>query len=87
MSNSLPETEKSQPGLEPRLLNAHGAARYLGVSYWSIRDWAMSGRLRTVTLPPLQRREGDPRPPKALRRLLFDRSDLDRFVDERRGDR
>lgn len=55
------------------------AAEYLGVSYWSVRDYVLAGHLPTVNLPPLRQREGD-RPKATLRRVLLDREDLDAFI-------
>lgn len=63
-----------------RLLSLKDAARYLGCSYWSVRDWCLSGALPTVDLPPLRGRQGD-RPRTSLRRVLIDRTDLDAFVE------
>jgi hypothetical protein len=60
----------------PRLLDVRGAADYLAVSVWTIRDLQATGELPRVRLP-LGRR-GD------LRRLLFDRRDLDRLIDRSR---
>jgi Helix-turn-helix domain len=56
----------------PRLLDVQAAAKYLSVSVWTIRDLEAAGELRRVRLP-LGRSE--------VRRLLFDRRDLDRLVD------
>jgi hypothetical protein len=72
--------------IQPRLLTVNQAARYLSVSTWTIRDWTAADLLPTVQLPPLRAREGD-RPKARLRRLLFDRVDLDAFVDARRRTR
>ena len=60
-------------GLPPRLLDVGGAAAYLNVSSWSIRDLIASGRLPRVRLPLGGDRE--------LRRLLVDVRDLDNLVD------
>jgi excisionase family DNA binding protein len=59
----------------PRLLSAQAAARYLGVPYTSLRDWALRGHLPIVRVPD-------------CRRLWFDRRDLDRAVEswKERGD-
>ena len=54
--------------LSPRLLSAQGAAKYLGVPYTSLRDWAQRGHIPVVRVPD-------------CRRLWFDRRDLDRMVD------
>jgi len=52
----------------PRLLSAQAAARYLGVPYTSLRDWALRGHIPIVRVPD-------------CRRLWFDRKDLDRAID------
>jgi excisionase family DNA binding protein len=52
----------------PRLLSAQGAAKYLGVPYTSLRDWALRGHIPIVRVPD-------------CRRLWFDRKDLDRAID------
>src|SRR5262245_40785146 len=59
--------------LTPRLLDVDAAAAYLGVSQWTIRDLDAAGHLRRVRLPLPGGKE--------LRRLLFDRSDLDRLIE------
>jgi hypothetical protein len=38
-SNQAPPSEAT-----PRLLSAQGAAKYLGVPYTSLRDWALRGK-------------------------------------------
>lgn len=63
----------------PRLLNLRQAAAYLGLSFWTVRDYVLAGELPTVQLPALRPREGD-RPRQALRRVLVDREDLDAFI-------
>ena len=50
------------------------AARYTGVSTWTVRGWLAAGRLARVRLPGAA--GGD------LERLLVDRLDLDRLVTE-----
>ena len=57
----------------PRLLDLDGTAVYLGVSPWTVRDLEATGVLRRVRVP--LRNGGE------LRKLLFDRSDLDRLVE------
>jgi excisionase family DNA binding protein len=52
----------------PRLLSAQSAAKYLGVPYTSLRDWALRGHIPIVRVPE-------------CRRLWFDRRDLDRVVE------
>jgi hypothetical protein len=57
----------------PRLLDLKGAAAYLGVSPWTIRDLEANGTLRRVNVPLGMGKD--------LRKLLFDREDLDQLVD------
>jgi hypothetical protein len=59
--------------IPPRLLDLKGAAAYLGVSPWTIRDLEASGTLRRVNVPLGMGKD--------LRKLLFDREDLDQLVD------
>jgi excisionase family DNA binding protein len=56
----------------PRLLDVEGAANYLSVSPWTIRDLIANGTLARVRVP--LPRGGE------LRRVLLDREDLDRLV-------
>jgi excisionase family DNA binding protein len=62
-SNQGPASEAT-----PRLLSAQSAAKYLGVPYTSLRDWALRGHIPIVRVPD-------------CRRLWFDRKDLDRAVE------
>jgi hypothetical protein len=57
----------------PRLLDVDGAAAYLAVSAWTIRDLDAGGHLPRVRLPLPGGKE--------LRRLLYDRTDLDRLIE------
>jgi excisionase family DNA binding protein len=66
--------------LSPRLLDLKQAAAYLGVSYWTVRDWVLAGRVPAISLPGLRPREGA-RARQTLRRALVDLADLDAFVD------
>jgi len=59
--------------IPPRLLDLKGAAAYLGVSPWTIRDLEANGTLRRVNVPLGMGKD--------LRKLLFDREDLDQLVD------
>lgn len=61
------------PAGAPRLLDVDAAGAYLGVSAWTIRDLHAAGRLRRVQLPL----SGD----RQVRRLLFDRVDLDQLIE------
>src|SRR5262245_10292316 len=64
----------------PRLMNLHEAASYIGVSYWTMRDWVVAARIPVVRLPPLRPKEGA-RPRTDFRRVVIDRADLDAFID------
>jgi hypothetical protein len=57
----------------PRLLGLADAASYLGVSGWTVRDLEANGTLRRVRVPLPNGGE--------LRKLLFDRTDLDHLID------
>jgi hypothetical protein len=72
------------PDPSGRLLSLRQAARYLGVSFWSVRDYVLAGALPAVTLPPLRARPGE-RPRTSLRRVLIDRTDLDALIEARKG--
>lgn len=52
--------------IEPRLLSPHEAARYLGVSYWTVRDLVFRREIPFI---------------KIGRRVLVDRRDLDAYLD------
>ena len=57
----------------PRLLTLSEAGIYLGMSVWTVRALEANGTLRRVRVPLPNGGE--------LRKLLFDRADLDRVVD------
>lgn len=57
----------------PRLLDVAGAASYLCVSQSIVRNLVTAGLLRRVRIPT--RNNGE------LRKLLFDRADLDRLIE------
>jgi hypothetical protein len=67
--------------IPPRLLDLEGAAAYLSVSTWTVRDWAAAGVIERVRLPG-----GSGSQDGALHRLLFDRVDLDRLVERGKDD-
>ena len=52
--------------VEPRLLSQHEAARYLGISYWTVRDLVFRRDIPFV---------------KIGRRVLVDRLDLNAYLD------
>lgn len=60
--------------LGPRLLDVHGAAAYLSVSAWTIREMVAAGRLRRVLIPGAKNGHN-------LRKVLLDRQDLDHFIE------
>jgi hypothetical protein len=51
----------------PRLLDVRGAAQYLSSTVWNIRTLTWEGKLKPV--------------PVGGARLLFDRADLDSFIE------
>jgi excisionase family DNA binding protein len=55
-----------------RLFDVAAAAKYLGVSGWTVRDLIGNGSLPRVTVPIGQR---------DIRRILLDRADLDRLIE------
>jgi predicted DNA binding CopG/RHH family protein len=70
--------------IAPRLLNLRQAGRYLGCSFWTIRDYVLQGLIPVVHLPPLSARKGDRRR-ETLRRVVIDRADLDVFIESCKG--
>lgn len=58
--------------LIPRLLDLPAASAYLGVSAWTVRDLEAAGVLARVRVPLPNGGE--------LRKVLFDREDLDRLI-------
>lgn len=61
-----------QIAISPRLLSLDAAAAYLSMSPWTIRDLEAAGVLPRVRVPLPDGRE--------LRKLLFDKADLDRLI-------
>ncbi len=59
--------------IEPRLLDLEATAVYLGVSPWTVRDLEAAGVLPRVRIPLPNNGE--------LRKLLFDREDLDWLIN------
>lgn len=70
MTKRIPSADVQRSGNQggPLLLSAQAAARYLGIPYTSLRDWALRGHLPVVRVPD-------------CRRWWFDRRDLDRAVE------
>jgi excisionase family DNA binding protein len=74
---SVTAPDKAQQHSGPRLLDLKAAATYLGLSYWTVRDLVIAGRLPSVKIPCP--RSGDGR---SIRRILVDRHDLDAFIEQ-----
>jgi predicted site-specific integrase-resolvase len=70
---------------EKRLVDLHDAAAYLGVSFWTVRDYVLAGYIPVMDLPANRPREGARPRKKPLRRVLIDRKDLDAFVESRKS--
>lgn len=61
----------------PRLMDISAAAEYLGgISVWTIRAFVANGQLQSVKLPSVRYQS------RRSRRLLFDRADLDAFIEK-----
>jgi len=67
---AMPE---NSPVSASRLLDLQQTAHYLGVSPWTVRDLEASGVIPRVVIPLSNGKE--------LRKLLFDRADLDRLIE------
>ena len=60
------------PAIAPRLLDLPATAAYLGLSPWTVRDLEARGTLQRIRVPLPNGAE--------LRKLLFDRADLDSLI-------
>jgi excisionase family DNA binding protein len=71
-SASVPNTQavSQSQSIAPRLLNIRGAAAYLGCSIWAVRSLAWGGSVPNI---------------KIGNRILFDKADLDAFVDRNKS--
>jgi hypothetical protein len=69
-----PPAPSPAPISERRLLDLDATATYLGVSAWVVRDLESAGTLQRVRIPFPTAKSGE------LRKLLFDREDLDRLI-------
>jgi predicted DNA-binding transcriptional regulator AlpA len=79
----VPHRLKATVAAWPRLLSVEQAAQYLGISFWTVREFINDKSIKAVPLPrpeTLRQRErrtlGD-----TVRRLLIDRHDLDALVE------
>lgn len=68
MTACRPVAPRQDPTLSPRLLGLQATALYLGIKPWSVRELTWAGVLRPVKLG-------------RLRRLLYDRADLDALIE------
>ncbi len=68
-----PAVQLTVAPISPRLLDLPAAAAYLGVSVWTVRELVTTKKLVRVLLPSSN--GGD------LRKLLFDRIELDRLIE------
>ena len=73
MTSGLERSALAPQARVPRLLELRATAAYLGVSEWTVRDLDAAGVLHRVRIP--LPRGGE------LRKLLFDRTDLDRLIE------
>jgi hypothetical protein len=68
-----PDVVLSKPETIARLLDLERAAAYLGLSGWTVRDLEAAGVLQRVRIPLANGGE--------MRKLLFDRADLDQLIE------
>ncbi|HWP34499.1 MAG TPA: hypothetical protein VNM66_02785 [Thermodesulfobacteriota bacterium] len=80
----MPRTVPAAPARWPRLVDLEGAAEYLSVSPWTIKQWVAAGVLRPISLPAVERQR---RRRQGLRRVLLDRLALDALVEASREGR
>ena len=92
--------EAASPGgpvgqIPPRLLGLEATARYLDVSPWTVRTLEAAGLLPRIHIPMPPLAQARPRNGRngggsgELRKLLFDRADLDQCIEkwkEKAGD-
>jgi len=77
-----PTRAELPPGVGPLLVDRNQAAAMIGVSWLTLLMWSQQGILRPVNLPPSRRlRDGDRR----LRRVLYAREDLEKFIADARA--
>jgi hypothetical protein len=73
------QTKATAPADQPRVLNVREGAKYLGISYWSLRDLVINGHVPAVRLLCPRSANG-----RIMRRLLVDRRDLDALITRSR---
>ena len=74
----MKETRQAEP-LQPRLLDTKQAAAYMNISYWALRSMVKQGHIPVVNLPSKKYLS------KPFRRVRIDKSDLDAWLDTRKG--
>jgi len=70
--------------LPPRLVDRHGAAKYLGVGHTTVDRLIQSGALAVVRLPVERHARTNVGIPGRTRRLLIDVRDLDALIERSR---
>jgi hypothetical protein len=73
MDGTTGRAESADGARTPRLLDLERAATYLGLSPWTVRELEAKGVLPRVRVPLPGGGE--------LRKLLFDKADLDRLIE------
>jgi hypothetical protein len=73
-SENPPDLRLQDRATVARLLDLQATATYLGLSGWSVRDLEAAGILRRVLIPRATGGE--------VRKLLFDRVDLDALIEQ-----
>jgi hypothetical protein len=66
------QVQQTVAPVTPRLLDLHVSAGYLGLSEWTVRTLEQQGILKRVRIPLPNHGE--------VRKLLFDRADLDQLI-------
>lgn len=82
MSSASAAVKPANP--DPAVFTLQQAAAYLGLSYWSVRDYVIQGLIPVTSYPALAPREGE-RPRKTLRAVRVSRQALDIFIESRQG--
>ncbi len=73
LTSGLERSPLAQGASVPRLFDLRATASYLSVSEWTVRDLDAAGVLHRVRVPLPNGGE--------LRKLLFDRTDLDQLIE------
>ena len=66
-SGTVPKDATKSCDSQVRLLDLHRACKYIGLSYWTLREMVSRGELSFV---------------RVGRRIFIDRQDLDRWIEE-----